>query len=156
MLSDTPSSDAYPHFLRGNGNKAHIHVPAKQPAKRIFGFPSCFPSFTLFQLLHAGHPDIHRLTRPAGLSMSQLAVVVSMRPGSYYTPQIEISNGGKSIKTADEITHVNTSIEQNGSGCLWQMDQCFIDFNRLVKSGMTRRADSRDSINTFNATAGQA
>lgn len=126
-----------PISWEGMATKPIFMFQPKQPAKRIFGFPSFFPSFlfipvkdlsfvpkprgrhgvlgfvqvvrrnkmnvtarlncdilsgdlsplanypTLIQLLHAGHPDIHRLTRPAGLSVSQLAVVVSMRPRSY-------------------------------------------------------------------------
>lgn len=121
-----------PISWEGMATKPIFMFQPKQPAKRIFGFPSFFPSFylfqwkiwvsfqsrevvmwslmvqrnkinpkrlncdilsgdlsllanylTLIQLLPAGQPDIHRLTRPVGLSVSQLAVAVSMRPRSY-------------------------------------------------------------------------
>lgn len=47
MLSDTPSSDTHPHFLRGNGDKAHIHVPAKA-ASQEDRWLSVLLSFFLF------------------------------------------------------------------------------------------------------------
>lgn len=47
MLSDTPSSDTHPHFLRGNGDKAHIHVPANAASQEDLWL-SFLLSFALF------------------------------------------------------------------------------------------------------------
>lgn len=47
MLSDTPSSDTHPHFLRGNGDKAHIHVAAKAASQEDLWL-SFLLSFSLF------------------------------------------------------------------------------------------------------------
>lgn len=67
---------------------------------------------TLRSVFTGWSPRHSQVNKASGLSVSQLEVMVSMRPHSYYTPQIEISNGGKRRKVADEIIHIDISIQQ--------------------------------------------
>lgn len=80
MLSDTPSSDTYPHFLRGNGDKAHIHVAARAASQEDLWL-SVHLSFFFFTPLK----DVSFVPKPRGrhAALSSVPAV----PGNKMNPE---------------------------------------------------------------------